>query len=87
MSKAEVHNQNKQGIDNSSTCRCRISTCIEFKPGSPNVIPIQNKGKGPPCRSRSPGSSLGGLNWNCVPSARRQLIINNKEELFQINHN
>ena len=87
MSKTEVQKQNRQGFNNSSTCQNRISTCTAFKPGPPNILPLRNKGKSPPCRSRSPGSWLGGLNRDCIPFVSKHLIINNKEGLFQINYN
>jgi len=87
MSKTEVHNQNNLGINDGCPSQYRISSCLEFKSGSPNILPIRMKWKSPPYRSRSPGSSLRRLIRDCAPSARRQLAINNKEELFQINYN
>jgi len=85
--KTAAYSRNRQGFDNSATCQYRILTRVEFKPGSPNMFSVLDKGKSPPCRSRNPGSSLGGLIRDDVPTARRILIINNKEELFQINYN
>lgn len=52
-----------------------------------NVFPIKNEGKSPPGKARSPGSSLGGQNRDWIPYVPNKLIINNKEEIFQISNN
>lgn len=51
------------------------------------IFPVLNKGKSPPYWSHSPGSCLRGLNRDWITYALKKLLINNKEELFQINNN
>ena len=46
--------QNRKNIKDALACASQIFTRIQLKIGIPNIFLIQNKGKGPPGRSRSP---------------------------------
>jgi len=82
--KTEVHNIKRRGINDSATCQYRILTRVGFCSGSPNILPIRKKEKNSPYRSRSPGSRRGGLNRDDGLVAHKQLIINSKEFLDQL---
>ena len=84
MSQTKVYSQKGQGFDDSATCHCRILTHVEFKLGSPNFFPVQNKGKSPPGRSRSLGSSLE-LTRIGYPMACKGNRFRNNKEFYQIN--
>ena len=46
--------QNRKNIKDALACASQIFTRIQLKIGIPNIFLIQNKGKGPPGRARSP---------------------------------
>ena len=49
-----AYRQNRQNIRDALTCTAQIITRIKPGIGFLNIFLIQNKGKGPPGRSRSP---------------------------------
>ena len=49
-----AYRQNRQNIKDALTCTAQIITRIKPGIGFLNIFLIQNKGKGPPGRSRSP---------------------------------
>jgi len=50
-----AYRQNRQNIKDALACASQIFKRIKPKIGILNIFLIQNKGKGPPGRSRSPG--------------------------------
>ena len=79
-SRKKNFSQNRQGNTEVITWKYRTLTPLEFKLVSPQIFPVQNKGKSPPYWSRSPGKSHQRLKKERNPSHRKKLIINNKEE-------
>ena len=57
-SKETAKSQNREGISDVSTPQYEIHVTRQTKHKLPNIFLIQNKGKGPPGRQRSPGAVI-----------------------------
>ena len=84
--RTKVINQIRQSIDDASALEFRALPKMQSELVTPDNFTIKNKGKSPPGKARSRGSCLGGLNRDWIPYAPKKLIINNKEEIFQISN-